>query len=176
MLKILTEFRCVCLAAALVSAALIATAYYMQYVMYLDPCPLCMVQRILIFIIGILCLGAFVHNPGAVGQRIYGTGFLIFSLLGVAAAGRHVWLQNLPTDRIPECFPGLEFIFQSHPLIDAIKVVLSGTGECAETLWTFLGISIPGWTLIVFIGFCITAVFVIMLSSVKRWQPNDSAV
>ena len=109
------------------------------------------------------------------GQRIYGIGILVTSLLGAAASGRHVWLQNLPTDRIPECFPGLGFIFQSHPFIDALKLVLSGTGECAETLWTFLGISIPGWTLIAFIGYFIAAVFVIATSLSKMRQPEQPA-
>ena len=154
------------LAVLLVCSVLIAIAYYMQYVLYLAPCPLCMVQRIAVMLIGLWCLIAFVHNPARRGRMVYPIVLMILSLLGIVFAGRHVWLQHLPSDRIPECFPGLEFILANHPFTQALKIIFGGTGECAETQWTLLGISIPGWTLIAFIA--ISAVAVVQMTKLKR--------
>ena len=97
---------------------------------------------------------------------VYPIVLLILSLLGIVFAGRHVWLQHLPSDRIPECFPGLEFILANHPFIQALKIIFGGTGECAETQWTLLGISIPGWTLIAFIAIAVVAI--VQMAKLKR--------
>ncbi len=155
------NFRKLCLATAVSCALLIAAAYYMEYALFLEPCPLCMVQRVLVLIVGLVCLAAAAHFPQRRGRIIYATCVAFFAALGMAAAGRHVWLQNLPQDRIPECFPGIGFIVSNHPFMESMRIIFGGTGECAETLWTFLGISIPGWTLIAFIVFCGTALAMI---------------
>ena len=152
----------------LVCAVLMGIANYIQYVLYLDPCPLCMVQRVAVMAIGILCLIAFIHNPSGRGRIVYASGLGVFSLFGAAIAARHVWLQNLPADKVPECLPGIEFILANNPLFKAIGIILEGTGECAETMWTFLGISIPGWTLIAFLAFTITAI----VQMVKARKPD----
>ena len=145
---------------------MVGIALYFQYVLYLDPCPLCMVQRYAMIIIGSLCLVAFLHHPGTRGQLFYLGSIMFFSLFGTAVAGRHVWLQNLPSDRIPECFPGIEFILGNYPFMQALGIIFAGTGECAETLWTFLGISIPGWTLIAFLAFSVVSL--IQFLKIKR--------
>ena len=155
---------------AVACAGLIGTAYYMEYVLFLDPCPLCMVQRILVLLVGVLCFIAFIHNPKHRGQIRYAAGVLVVSILGAAAAGRHVWLQNLPSERIPECFPGIEFILANHPIMESLRIIFGGTGECAEIMWTLLGISIPGWTLIAFVAFCGTAIF-LMQKARKAIRP-----
>lgn len=138
---------------------LIATAYYMEYVLYLDPCPLCMVQRIAVILVAIACLAAFLHNPGQRGKLTYSIIQLVICIAGAAAAGRHVWLQNAPSDKVPECFPGIETIFARNPFFDALAIVFGGTGECAEVAWTFLGLSIPGWTLVAFGCFAGVAIY-----------------
>ena len=137
----------------MVCALFIGVAYYMEYVLYLEPCPLCMVQRIAIIMIGLVSLAALLHNPMRRGKTGYSVALLFFSLFGTAIAARHVWLQSLPSDRVPECFPGIGFILSNNPMMDAIRIILGGTGECAETQWTFLGLSIPGWTLVFFVLF-----------------------
>lgn len=152
----------------LACTGLIAIAYYMEYVMYLDPCPLCMVQRYIIILLGVACLVAFVHNPGRRGKFSYSGIQLAVCALGAAAAGRHVWLQNAPADKIPECFPGIEIIFARKPFFDALAIVFGGTGECAEISWTFLGLSIPGWTLVAFVCFGIAAAIQIIQSKKPR--------
>jgi disulfide bond formation protein DsbB len=71
--------------------------------------------------------------------------------IGAVIAGRHVWLQQLPADQVPTCGPGLNFILENFPLSQAIDMVLRGSGECADVMWTFLGLSIPAWTLVAFV-------------------------
>jgi disulfide bond formation protein DsbB len=70
-------------------------------------------------------------------------------------SGRHVWIQNLPADQVPSCGPGLSYMFENFPLSKTIEAMLSGTGECADVLWTFLGLSIPAWTFVAFAALAI---------------------
>jgi disulfide bond formation protein DsbB len=79
--------------------------------------------------------------------------------IGAAIATRHVWLQNLPKDRIPECGPGLEYMLRKFPLTQALEKILTGSGECAEVGWKFLGLSIAGWSLAWFVIFGIFAIY-----------------
>ncbi len=155
----MTSFRINNLGIFCVCAVFIAIAYYMQYVMYLEPCPLCMVQRVAIMLIGLVGIAAFIHNPSKRGKIRYSIALMLFAVFGAAIAGRHVWLQYLPSDKVPECFPGIGFILANNPFVDAVRIILGGTGECAETQWTFLGLSIPGWTLVFFVMFFGLALF-----------------
>jgi disulfide bond formation protein DsbB len=131
---------------------LILTALYFQHVMGLDPCPLCIFQRILVIALGALMLAGAIHDPRGLWRRVYGAAMLVVAALGVLVAGRHVWLQSLPPDQVPECGPGLEYMLNAFPLTEALEMVFRGSGECAEVQWSFLGLSIPGWTLLIFIG------------------------
>ena len=139
-------------AAALLCAALVVFALYLQYAKGIDPCPLCLIQRVVVIAIGAVCMLAACHNPDIIGRRAYGLLTVILAGLGVAVAGRHIWLQNLPAEEVPACGPGLIYILENFPLGDALDLVLSGSGECAEVAWRFLGLTIPGWTLVVFLG------------------------
>lgn len=130
---------------------MLATAAFFQFVMDLEPCPLCISQRIAILLVGIVFLIAAIHNPKKKGIKSYAIGGTIAALIGASISARHVWIQNLPPNEVPECGPGLAYIFENFPLIETLKLMLSGTGECADILWTFLGLSIPGWTLVAFI-------------------------
>jgi disulfide bond formation protein DsbB len=154
---------------ALLCAALMATALYLQHALRLEPCPLCVFQRIFVIVLGVVMLAAAVHDPRGVGRRLYGALVLLFALLGVAVAGRHVWLQHLPADQVPECGPGLNYILDAFPLHEAFALVFRGSGECAEVQWTFAGLSIPEWTLAIF--FALTA-FGLYLVVARR--PEDT--
>ena len=136
----------------LACAGLLGFGYYLQYVQGLQPCPLCMTQRIMFYGAGLVCLLATLHNPGVTGQRAYGALSGLFSLGGLGFASRQLWLQNLPADEVPPCGPDLEFMFEAFPLADVLKVMTMGSGNCAEVSWTFLGLSIPGWAAIAFAG------------------------
>ena len=74
------------------------------------------------------------------------------ALAGAAVAARHVYLQNLPPDQVPECGPGLDYMLDVFPLGETLSMVFTGSGECAEVTWRFLGLSMPTWVLIWFIG------------------------
>jgi len=125
----------------------------------MQPCPLCISQRIAILITGIIFLIAVLHNPLQKGIQRYAIAGTITALIGASISTRHVWIQNLPANEVPECSPGLSYIFENFPLTETLKLMLNGTGECAEVLWTFLGLSIPGWTLIAFIGLASLSLF-----------------
>ena len=132
-------------------ALMLATGAFFQIVMDLQPCPLCISQRIAIFVLGVIFLIAAIHNPLDIGGKIYAVLGAIAALIGASVSARHVWIQNMPKDEVPECGPGLDYIFENFPLIETVKLMLNGTGECAEVLWVFLGLSIPAWTFIAFI-------------------------
>jgi len=131
---------------------MLATGAYFQFVEELEPCPLCISQRIAILIAGIIFLIAAIHNPAQKGIKTYSILGAVSALLGACISIRHVWIQNLPADEVPECGPGLGYVFENFPLLDTVKLMLNGSGECADILWTFLGLSIPGWTLVAFLG------------------------
>ena len=133
-------------------AVLIGVALYFQHVMGLEPCPLCIFQRMFVIALAIVMLAGAIHDAEGFGRRVYGALVAGLGLLGVGVAGRHVWLQNLPPERVPECGPGLEYMLSAFPLVEALSMVFKGSGECAEVQWTFWGLSIPGWTLVVFVG------------------------
>jgi disulfide bond formation protein DsbB len=140
-----------------------AGALYFQYVMKLEPCPLCIFQRLFVIGLGVVLLAAALHNPKTWGRRIYGALTALMAASGAAVAGRHVWLQSLPADQVPACGPGLDYMLQTFPFTKTLQLVLRGSGECAKVDWTFLGLSIPGWTFIFFCGFVILGIFLMLL-------------
>ena len=127
---------------------LIVIALYFQYSAGLEPCPLCIFQRVAFIVMGVVFLIGFLHNSRGAMRRVYGALATLVGVTGAAIAGRHVWLQNLPEDQVPECGPGLEFMLEALPFQKMLETVLKGSGECAEVLWTLFGISMPGWSLI----------------------------
>jgi disulfide bond formation protein DsbB len=131
----------------LVCAGLVAFALYLQHFEGQDPCPLCIVQRVAYIALGAVFLAAAVHGPGRTGAMVYGGLLVIVATLGGAIAARHVWLQHLPKDRIPECGPGLEYMLRKYPPPQALEKLLAGSGECSESAWSFLGLSIAEWSL-----------------------------
>lgn len=148
----------------LVCIALIGSALYMQYFMGLEPCPLCALTRIVVMFFGFLAFLALILSPLAI-RKILSLLMILTSLVGIGVSGRHVWLQNLPADEVPSCGPGLDYIVDAFPFLDALKMILSGSGECAEVSWRFLGLSIPGWMIVFFVA---ALVFSIMSYRTKK--------
>jgi disulfide bond formation protein DsbB len=153
------SFRSQMLFGFLASSALLAYAVFAQYGQMFEPCPLCIFQRIAMAGVAVVGLAAALHNPGGrAGRMVWGLLAFVAAAIGVAIAGRHVWLQHLPPDRVPACGPGLSYMVESMPSwLDVVKKVLAGSGECAEVNWTFLGFSMPEWTLLCFVLFAIGA-------------------
>ena len=124
---------------------------YTQYFQGLDPCPLCMTQRIFYCLAGAWAALAFIHNPGISGRKVYAVLVSLSSLFGLGFAGRQVWLQHLPADQVPACGPSLEYMLETFPFA-VIMTMIRGDGNCAEVVWQFLGLSMPEWSLICFAG------------------------
>jgi disulfide bond formation protein DsbB len=141
------SYRLAAALGALVCATLLAFGYYLQYGQGLEPCPLCLVQRAFFYLVGGTLIVATLHAPRAWGKAAYGILAALFAAGGVAAAGRQVWLQHLPPDKVPQCGPDLYFMLENFPLSRTLKTLVSGTGECAVVDWTFLGLSIAEWSL-----------------------------
>ena len=151
------SFRTAFAVAAAICAAFLGFAYYAQFHLYLDPCPLCIFQRMAFIALGAVCLVAALHAPKGNGRRVYGVLALVAAGTGAAIAGRHVWLQHLPPDQVPDCGPGLSWMLDTLPLNAVIRKVFTGSGECAKVDWTLLGLSMPEWTLIWFAIFVLGA-------------------
>src|SRR5262245_1254513 len=135
---------------ALGCALLLGFGFYLQYAKGLEPCPLCLVQRAFFVAVMAVCLIAAIHRPRRLGAAVYGVLAALFALGGAAVAGRQVWLQHLPADKVPQCGPDLFFMMENFPLSRTLKTLFSGTGECAAVDWTFLRLSIAEWSLICF--------------------------
>jgi disulfide bond formation protein DsbB len=133
---------------AALCAGMMGFALYAQHVLGLEPCPLCVLQRIAVTATGVLFLLAALHDPGRVGARVYGVLIAAVAWAGAAVAGRHVWLQSLPPDEVPECGPGLDYMLDVFPLLETLDMIFSGSGECAKVSWSMLGLSMPAWVLI----------------------------
>lgn len=133
--------------------------YYLEGVLQLDPCPLCMVDRAILIVIAVISFMAFAHNSNGIMRWVYTFFSVVFSAIGIAAAARHIWLQGLPADEVPECGPDLNYMLEVFPLGDVIKRIFTGSGECAEVSWTFLGFTIPQQTLALFVLILILSVF-----------------
>ncbi len=135
---------------------LLGYGYYLQFVDGLEPCPLCIFQRVAYLAVAIIALTGLIHGPGTTGMRIYGVLLSVAALCGASIAGRQVWLQHLPADKVPECGPGLEYMMQVFSFGETLEKVFTGSGECAVVDWTFLGFSIAEWSLLCFLGiFCL---------------------
>lgn len=146
----------------LACAVLMAIALFMEHVMGLLPCPLCMLQRVAVIGVGVVALIAALHNPaGRTGTSLYAGLIILLSAIGAALASRQLWLQSLPADQVPACGPSVDYLLEAFPLVDVIMIALQGTGDCAKVSWTFLGISIPGWTLLAFVLFACAMVYLL---------------
>lgn len=147
------------LLAVIFCTTLMVIALYMEHVLGLEPCPLCIIQRALVILVGIIALIAVLHNPlprldegRRSAARVYAFFLTLFAMFGAAVAGRQVWLQHQPADQLPSCLPSLDYMVDVLPLQEILGLLFSGTADCAKVDWTFLGLSIAEGTLLAFIG------------------------
>ena len=137
-------------------AGMMGFALFAEHILLLTPCPLCVLERVATISLGIIFLIASLHNPSAWGKQVYALLLFLAAGAGAGVAGWHVWIQNLPADKVPSCGPGLDYMLDAFPLADALRMVFTGSGECADVVWQFLGLSMPSWVLIclVVVGAC----------------------
>jgi disulfide bond formation protein DsbB len=134
-------------AGAAVCALLLGFGYFLQYVQGLDPCPLCQVQRAFYYGVGLSFVAGALHDPRGKIAMLYPSLAAAFAIGGIGTAGRQVWLQHLPADKVPQCGPDLAFMLKNLPLSRTLEKLFTGTGECAVVDWSFLGLSIAEWSL-----------------------------
>jgi protein dithiol:quinone oxidoreductase len=139
------------------AAGVVAVVALMSYALYehvvgLEACPLCILQRAALISLGIVFAVAALHAPLGAGARVYAVLGALAALTGMGIAGRHVYIQNLPPSEVPACGPGFDYIMDAFGRLDGLRMILTGSGECATVNWTFLGLSMPAWVFIWFVG------------------------
>jgi len=142
------ERRLINLAGFFVCAALLAYALYAQFHLGLEPCPLCIFQRIGMALLGLAFLAAALHHPRGRGRFGYALAVGLAALLTAGVAARHVYIQSLPPGSLPSCGAPLAVLLKFTPVWQVIRKVLTGSGECGEVNWRFLGLAMPAWVLI----------------------------
>jgi protein dithiol:quinone oxidoreductase len=152
---------------ALACAALLAYAYYAQFVLHLEPCPLCIFQRVGIFAIGAVFAIAAIHDPAGWGRRVYASLLALASLATIGVALRHLYIQSLPPGAVAACGASLDFMLKVFPLTDVLVKVLTGSGECAKIEWRFLGLAMPAWVLIAAVALLAYALW----ANLRRQRP-----
>lgn len=145
------------LGAAGCAAGLLIAIFYFQKHLGLDPCPMCIFQRVAMLATGSVLLLAAIHGPSGGGRWVYAGLATLASAIGAFIAARHVWLQGLPEDERPACGPTLDYLMDMLPLREVVTTILKGDGNCAKIDWTLFGQSIPFWTMLAFIGFILWA-------------------
>ena len=141
-------------ALAVTSFALIGVGLWLQHAEGLEPCPLCIFQRIAYLAVGVFALLAAWLDRRAAGRWLGGL-VLLSAVGGAGIAGRHVWLQSQPAGL--SCGPGLQTMLENFPLTDVLPRVFRGSGDCAEASWSLIGLTIAQWSLLWFVLLSVAA-------------------
>jgi disulfide bond formation protein DsbB len=157
-------FRMLSLGGGLACILGLAFALYLQHFRGYEPCPMCIFQRVAMAGAGVVFLLGAIHGPKAGGRWVYALLAAIGAGAGALIAGRHVWLQSLPPDQVPACGPALDYLLDMMPVMEVVQLVLKGDGNCAKIDAQWLGLSLPMWTMIAFIGFALYALLMPLLS------------
>ena len=158
------------LLAFLACVAMELAALYFQFIVGLEPCPLCITQRRILIGAAVVFLAGVLHNPLGRAARIYAGVGLLTTLLGMAVAAYHFTIQLLPHDELADCGPGASYILEHMGLTDAIRAFLTGTGDCTEVVWSLFGLSMPFWVAIGFLG--LAGLCVLQLATPGRRAAN----
>lgn len=141
-----------------VTLLVFSVSIYLQYIEGLIPCPLCLMQRICVFLLGlIIATGFFAKNPSFI-SRLY-TVQIVIALAGIYFAGRQLWIQHLPAGEVLSCVPGLDIMLQYFPWQSIAKALFWGSGDCAEVVSQLFGLSLAGWSLAWFLGMTVISLY-----------------
>lgn len=154
---------------------LICIALTMQYVYLMEPCPLCVVQRLIFILIGLAFICKVIFFRITTAMLYLSITSVIFSLSGVGVAGRHVWLQHFPSDNLPGCLPSFSYLIESLPIGSAVIKILNGSADCTKVQWTFLGLSIPEQTLVIFCLYSVFCALIAFSAAAQLRQRRSSA-
>lgn len=131
-------------------------SFYFQYIVGLQPCPLCLMQRLCVFLL-LLTMGLNLRTL----KRAHVISFiqLLISGFGLFFSLRQLWLQSLPASQAPACMPGLDTLIHYFPWQTVAKALFWGSGDCAEATLSILGISMPAWSALYFLFMAIVGFF-----------------
>ena len=147
------------------SLALIFVALLFEHMLLLEPCLLCYAQRACVYLVILLSLVGFLHkNQSLIIFRSYISLAIAIIVCGISLSIRQLYLQNLPPELVPTCGPDIDYLFETLPILEVFMLAIRGDGNCAEVLWSFLGISIPGWLLVAFVALFIYAMVSLCIS------------
>lgn len=148
----------------------LAFALYLQHFQGYEPCPMCIFQRVAMLAAGLFFLVGALHNPAGNGRWFYAVMADLAAIVGALIAARHVWLQNLPPDQVPACGPTLDYLLQEMglPVFEVVQMILKGDGNCAKIDAQWLGLSLPLWTMIAFIGLSLWAMITVVLPMIQQ--------
>lgn len=130
---------------------LVGLALYIQVRNALEPCPLCISQRIAFMALGAAFVLAALHGPVGVWRKVHGALQGGIAAVGAGIAARHIWIQRHPDQVMAECGAGFDYIFERFPFSKAVELIFKGTGECSAIDWRFLGLTIPELSLLAFL-------------------------
>lgn len=165
MLRNLLAGRAGYLLGFLASFGLVAYALYIQTRDQLDPCPLCISQRIVYMVLGAAFLLAALHNPAGLWRKLHGALQFVIAAVGAGIAMRHIWIQRHPDQVMSECGAGFDYLIEAFPFQKALQLIFQGTGECSAVDWTWLGFTIPELSLLAFV---LLAGYAWLLAFMKR--------
>ena len=147
------------------SLGLIIVALLFEHMLLLEPCLLCYAQRACVYLVILLSLVGFLHkNQSLIIFRSYISLAIAIIVCGISLSIRQLYLQNLPLEQVPTCGPDIDYLFETLPILEVFMLAIRGDGNCAEVLWSFLGISIPGWLLVAFVALFIYAMVSLFIS------------
>ena len=151
----------------ILSLGMMSVALFMEHFLQLKPCILCYMQRGAVILIGVIsAIGLMINSKNINLYKVMISSVLVFVFSGAALSIRQLYLQSLPADLVPSCAPDIDYLFSTLPFLEVLILAFSGDGNCAEVLWSFMGISIPGWLLIGFV--CIAVYCFLILKNVNE--------
>lgn len=156
----------------IIGAALCALAMlfalFLEHQLGLEPCKLCYLQRAVVIALGIIFACLALQNPAGWGINLYAALASSISFFGIATASRHIWLQNLPAERVPVCGPSIDYMLDTFSFLETFKSIWEGAGDCADVSWSLLGLTIPEQLLIFFIAMAIYSLFLLKIRSLLK--------
>jgi disulfide bond formation protein DsbB len=161
--SLLRDGRKVLAAVSALCVLLLAFGLYLQHVVGLEPCPMCIVQRYAMVLVALVCgVSAAVGKPWALlGGRIAGA---LLACGGAFVAARQSWLQWYPPE-VQSCGRDFYGMIETFPLKRALPMIFQGGGDCTKIDWTFLGGSIANWS---FVAFVVMAVALLASFCLKK--------
>jgi disulfide bond formation protein DsbB len=155
---IVPSSRIINLLGIIVCILLLAVAYILEYAYSMEPCMLCVIQRLVLILLAAIFLVAWIHNPQRLGIRGYASFSLLLALLGSFLAARQIWIQTHPTQAYEVCLPSFVAVIKMLPPGQIVRVLLEGSDSCRQ-VYRLFGLGIPVWTLASFLFFTLISLY-----------------